>query len=338
MAILYVIEQGAIIRHLGGRIIVRREDRVIQELPDFKLEQIVAFGNVSLTPDLMRFCFQQGVDVAFVSTTGKYRGRLQPEFTKNVFLRQKQYERTADPNFCVATASVIVAGKIRNMIEMIRLQRRLRENVDSPVAELRALLPRVASARSIDSLNGYEGTATAAYFRTLRAALKGDWGFDTRQYHPPADPVNALLSLGYTMLYNNVYAAINIVGFEPFLGVLHQPRYGHAALASDLMEEYRCVLVDRLVLTVLNKRLIAKDDFVKTGEGQLRLAPDALKRFLALYAAQLNETVHYPPQNIRTTYRQVIELQARQFARYIMGEEQAYRPYAMADCGLQNVD
>src|SRR5437868_5533758 len=125
MAILYVTEQGAIIRHLGGRVSVRREDRIIQELPDFKLEQIVTFGNVSLTPDLVRFCFQQGVDVAFVSTTGKYRGRLQPEFTKNVFLRQKQYERTADPTFCVATASIIVAGKIRNMIEMIRLQRRL---------------------------------------------------------------------------------------------------------------------------------------------------------------------------------------------------------------------
>ena len=336
MAILYVTEQGATIRHLAGRIIVRREERVLHEIPDFKLEQIVVFGNVNLTPGLITYCFAEGVDVAFLSSTGKYRGRLQPELARNVALRQKQYERCANSEFCRATAAAIVAGKIRNMIAMVRLQRRLRETGRAPVADLEAILSRVAAARTLDSLNGYEGSATNAYFKSLRGALKGDWEFEAREYHPPRDEVNALLSLGYSLLYNNFYAAINIVGFDPFLGVLHRPRFGHACLASDLMEELRAALVDRLVLTALNKRVLVKTDFTTNADGHLRLAPEALKRFLALYAAQLNEPVFYATQNIRTTYRQVIEYQARHFARYVMGEEAAYRPFLIADSALQS--
>lgn len=331
MAILYITEQGATVRHLGGRIIVRRDERILQELPDFKLEQLVVFGNVNLTPGFMSYCLQQGVDVAFLSSTGKYRGRLQPELAKNVVLRQKQFERTANAEFSRATAAAIVAGKLRNMIAMARSQRRLRDEGRSPIAEIEAILPRVASARAADSLHGFEGAATAAYFRAFRAALKGDWQFDAREYHPPRDEVNSLLSLGYSLLYNDVYAAINIVGLDPYLGVFHRPRHGHACLASDLMEELRAVVVDRLVLTALNKRTLIQKDFTVNADGHLRLATEALKRFLGLYAAALNESVTYAPQNIRTTYRQVIEYQVRQFARYVMGEETAYKPFLIED-------
>ena len=330
--ILYVTEQGATIKHNAGRIVVRREDRILTDVPDFKLEQIVTFGNINLTPGLMAYCFQQGIDVAFLSSNGKYRGRLQPEFTKNVVLRMKQFEKLAQPEFSRVNAASIVSGKLSSMLGMIRQQRRLREAQRSPVTELETILQKVPTARNFESLNGLEGSATAAYFRAFKAALKEDWGFATRQYHPAPDPVNALLSLGYTLLHNNLYAAINIVGLDPFLGTYHRPRQGHAALASDLMEEYRCVLVDRIVLDALNLRTLQQRDFVKTPDGQLRLVPDALKRFLALYAAQLNEEVVYPAPahhtNWRTNWRQVVELQVRQFARVVVGDEKVYQPFS----------
>ena len=329
--ILHITEQGSTVRHLAGRIIVRRDERIIQEVPDFKCAQIITWGNIQLTCELMDYCLKNKIDVAMLSTTGRFRGRLQGELTTNAVLRHKQYQCASNPEFELQNAISIVSGKIRNMMAMVRAQRRLRDDGRSPVSELDVLFPKIAAARSLESLNGYEGTATAAYFRTFRAALKGEWqtSFQTRQYHPVTDPVNALLSLAYTLLYNDLYAAINIVGLDPFLGVFHRPRLGHAALASDLMEEYRCVVVDPLVLTALNKRILVASDFVHTPDNQIRLIPPALKKFLALYAEKINESVDYPPRNIRTTYKQLFEFQVRHFARVVLGEEKVYQPFIL---------
>jgi CRISPR-associated protein Cas1 len=327
MAILYVTEQGATIRHLAGRIIVRRNDRIITELPDFKVEQIVIYGNSELTSGARNYCFDRGIDVAFLSSTGRYRGRMENPLAKNAVLRQRQQAAVNDAAFCRHNAAAIVNGKITNMMAMLRLQRRLRADGRPLLAELESLLPKAAAATTLEALNGYEGVASAAYFKAFRAALKGDWQFEARLYHPPPDPVNALLSFGYSLLHNDVFAALNIVGLDPYAGTFHRPRLGHAALASDLMEEHRALLIDRLVLTALNKRIIVETDFVVTPDQQFRLASEALKRFLGLYARQLNEVVFYPAQNIRTTHRQVLELQARHFARVVLGEAEVYRPF-----------
>ncbi len=327
MAILYVTEQGATIRHLAGRIVVRRENRIITELPDFKVEQIVIYGNAEMTSGARNYCFEQGIDVAFLSTTGRYRGRMENRLAKNALLRQRQQAAVNEPAFCRRNAAAIVGGKISNMTTMVRQQRRLRVDGRPLVAELEALLPKVAAAADLDALNGYEGAASAAYFRAFRAALKGDWKFEARQYRPAPDPVNALLSFGYTLLHNDVFAALNIVGLDPYAGTFHRPRQGHAALASDLMEEHRAMVVDRVVLTALNKRILIETDFIPTPDQRIRLASEALKRFLGLYARQMNETVFYPATNIRTSYRQVLELQARQFARVVLAEEETYRPF-----------
>jgi CRISPR-associated protein Cas1 len=327
MAILYVTEQGATIRHTAGRVVVRRDDRIISEVPDFKCEAINCFGNVNVTSGLMNFCFEQGVPVSFLSTSGRFRGSLQARVAKNGLLRLKQYERVSDPQFCLRNAAAIVAGKIRNMMAMVQRQRRLRGDGRSLLVELEAILPKLPAAASLDALNGFEGAASAAYFRAFRAALKEDWGFQVRQYHPSNDPVNALLSFGYTLLHNDVDAAINLAGLDPYLGVFHRPRPGHAALASDLQEEHRAAVVDRMVLTALNKRLLVASDFIATPERGLRLAPVALKKFLELYARQMGEAVFYPAQNIRTTYRQVLELQVRHFAKCVTGDAPLYQPY-----------
>jgi CRISPR-associated protein Cas1 len=327
MAVLYLTEQGCVVNLTAGRIVVRKGDKMLHEMPVFKLEQIVAYGNVHLTPAVIAHCLGQGIEVAFLSSPGKYRGRLQPEFTKNTVVRQQQYKRAADAQYCLKMAATIVAGKIRNMIAMVNQQRRLRGDGRSTLGELQRALPKLATARSIDQLNGFEGAASAAYFKAFRAALKNDWGFDARAYHPPKDPVNGLLSLGYTLLYNDVYGAVNLVGLDPYMGFYHQPKHGHACLASDLMEEHRCVLIDRLVLTTLNLQTIKADDFEAKVDGRIVLKPEALKRFFGIYTQAINERTQYPYGNIQTTYRQVIELQARHFARVLAGEESAYHPF-----------
>lgn len=308
-------------------MVVRKGDKTLHELPVFKLEQIVTYGNVHLTPAVIAHCLRQGIEVAFFSSTGKFRGRLQPEFTKNSVVRHQQYKRSADPQFCLKMAATIVSGKVRNMIAMVKQQRRLREGGRSPVADLERVLVKVPTAQTLEQLNGYEGTAAAAYFRVFRAALKYELGFATREYHPPKDPVNALLSLGYTLLYNDVCGAVNLVGLDPYMGFFHQPKHGHACLASDLMEEHRCVLVDRLVLTALNLQTIKAGDFERQDNERMTLKPEALKRFFGLYAQAAGERTHYPYSGIQTTYRQVIELQVRQFARVLLGEEDAYHPF-----------
>jgi CRISPR-associated protein Cas1 len=173
---------------------------------------------------------------------------------------------------------------------------------------------------------GYEGTAAAMYYRVFRTLLQTNMGFQGRQAHPPTDPVNALLSLGYTLLYNHLYAAINIVGLDPYQGFFHQRKHGHAALASDLVEEWRALIVDSIVLTVINRREIKQHDFHSTHQG-LRLTKAALTRFLKRYDARVNETVFAPDLQGKSTYHRVFELQVRQLARVISEAQPTYQPF-----------
>ena len=234
MSVLYVTEQGATVRCIEGRIIVKKEKKTLQEVPAHKLEQIVAVGNIIFTASAAHFCMENGVDVAFLSTTGKYRGRLQPEFAKSALLRQRQYERAVDKEYCRRLSATIVAGKLRNMLAMIRQQRRLRDVNVTQTHELETILRKVEKGPDVDTLRGFEGAATAAYFKTFRQALKGDWDFPAREYHPPTTEVNAMLSLGYSLLYNNLFGAVNVVGLDPYMSYFHRSRHGHAALVSDL--------------------------------------------------------------------------------------------------------
>ena len=327
MSILYVTEPGATVGYADGRIVVRKNKHILQELPVIKLEQIVAIGRINLTPSVVQFCLQAGIEVSYLSSPGHFVGRLQPEFSRNVLPRQRQLQRAAESDFMLAQARNIVAGKLRNMMAMIKSQRRLQQADNRALESMTTLLPRIAKTANPDALYGYEGSASAAYFSAWRAALKGDWGFDTRNYHPPTDPVNALLSLGYTLLYKEMHAAIGIVGLDPYQGCFHKPRHGHAALASDLMEEHRSVVIDPLILTALNKRSILPEDFHQEEDGRFKLAPPAFKKFLGLYAAAINEPTFYAPQQKRLAYRHLLEQQVRHYARVVMGDDAEYLPY-----------
>lgn len=209
----------------------------------------------------------------------------------------------------------------------------LRANREQENRELARAIDRLKDAeraaeasQDLDSLRGHEGEGSAAYFAVFEELIKQDFAFPGRVRRPPTDPVNALLSFGYTLLYNDLHSACNVVGFDPYVGYLHADRYGRANLALDLMEEFRPLIVDSVILACLNKRIIQKDDFVvEMGEAH-RLSDDARRRFLLQYEERKNTEFKHPVFGYRITYQRCFELQARLLAKHIQGEIEAYPP------------
>ena len=211
--------------------------------------------------------------------------------------------------------------------------------LDRAIQHIERRLDQVADCPTTPSLLGLEGSASAAYFGVLPWLLKHDWGFSKRQRRPPPDPVNALLSLGYTLLVRQIEAAIHIVGLDPYIGFLHEPAPGRPALALDLMEEFRCIVADSVVLRCLNGGLITADDFTvdasPTAERPLVLSDRGLKRFVAEFEARLNSEIAHPDSGERVSYRRVFELQVRRLAQVLRNDAQQpssqnrYRPFVV---------
>ena len=234
MAILYVTQQGAVLHKSGNRLIVKKDNDVLQEVPIVKVDEVVIFGNGHMTTQTMGFLLHKNIPVSFLSSQGKYKGKLQPPFAKDTRLRQYQYAVAADTSQCLALAKCFVQGKLINATRFSQRQRSQNAEVKAAASTIRQTLEKLQRAKNLDSLLGYEGSGTVAHYRAFRQFLTRDWDFTTRQFRPPPDPINAMLSLGYTLLHNHVYAFINVVGFDPYCGYFHHPKHGHAALASDL--------------------------------------------------------------------------------------------------------
>ena len=279
MATLYVTQQGATVHFIDGRLSIRLQGRVLQEVVAPHVDGIALFGNVSLTTPAVKFALQSGIEVVYLSSRGAYRGRLQPAVSKNAGLRRKQYQRSLETGFCVNISKSIVAGKIHNARALCRRQQKKTAEMPKCLRALKRTLRLLQHLDALDKVRGYEGSATALYYQAFQSLLDPNWGFAGRRRRPASDPVNALLSFGYTLLYNDVLSAINLVGLDPYIGFLHTLRPGHASLASDLVEEWRTIIVDSLVLTMLNGHELKMGDFQKV-KGGVRLNRDSLGKFI----------------------------------------------------------
>ncbi|MGB9629341.1 MAG: CRISPR-associated endonuclease Cas1, partial [Thermodesulfobacteriota bacterium] len=310
MSILYLMEQNATVSKEGGRLIIKKEGEVTKTIHLFKLEQIVLFGNIFLTPAVIRYLLKEGIDTAFMTKRGKYLGRLQSALGKNILLRREQFRKIEDENFCLKTAKAIVRGKIANLRTVLLRLNRTRENIklDDQILSLRNLISKVDDVEDMDSLRGYEGKATALYFDGLsKGFLTDEFEFKGRVRRPPTDPVNALLSFGYTLLLNQVIASVNLVGLDPYLGTLHTMDYGRPSLALDLMEEWRPIIVDTLVLSVINLKTLNPSDFEEGSSGDLEteggeettpkipviLTDSGFRKFITQYERKMNQKVQY---------------------------------------------
>lgn len=319
MTVLYLTGQGDTLRKSGDRLIVEdAEGSERLEIECRHLEAVLVFGNVQFTTQALAELLEHGIEFALLSSRGGLRGQLTPPCPGNIALRQAQWARLGrpgDPTFKLHLARRLVAIKLEGARELLADHH---SNHPAPALadarkQLAAARDRAATACDPAQLLGIEGAAARAYFDALKICCRGELAFAGRSSRPPRDPMNALLSFGYTLLAQELRALLDAVGLEPHLGAYHQTAHGRPALALDLLEELRHPLVDRLALRLNNLRKLKPDDFREQKDGGWRLQRPALRRFLADWNAWLEQPRHGAPggRAWRDFYRRRVELLAR---------------------------
>lgn len=349
MATLYVTEQGARIEKEYKRLLVTLEGEVIQSVPLRSLTEVVLVGTCGATTQAMLSLLDEDIGLTFISQAGKLRGRLRPASTTGLELRLKQYARQNENDFCMNVARAIALGKIKNYRTMARriicaqhknknrsLIKLLIPNENSSriseaektMQQLNEIITQLETAESIDILRGLEGMGSKLYFSIYRAGLRweGDKGFVKRQRRPPKDPINALLGFGYTLLSQSMITAVELAGLDPLAGFMHTNQYGRPSLALDLMEEFRPIIVDSIVLRMVNQHMIKPGQFDMGEGGRMILSRKGLKIFFNQYHQRINTLVIHPRAGRKLTYQKCFEVQASHLRKVITGEEPAYIP------------
>lgn len=324
---VYVERAGATVGRRGRAVVVRAGGADVSTYMVEELEQLVAMGNVIFTPAALELLAGAGVDAVLLSHTGRYRGRFCSSSSSQVTLRLAQYEHHRSDEKRRLVAAAIVAGKLK--AQRLLLMRARREREASPVlnraiAAIRASESALRSLRSLDELRGYEGAGAAAYFSAFGVLFEDTpFEFHGRSRRPPMDPINAVLSFGYTLLANAVEAAVHVTGLDPYVGFLHATASGRPSLVLDLMEEFRTPVIDRMVVAAARKGGLLLDDFELGGADEpVRLPPETVRWILTMTERRLRRQIRYPRGDAVLTWRQVIEQQARRFARHVRGDEQ----------------
>jgi len=328
MATMYVTEQGARIEKEYQRILVTKHDKVLMRVPLARISHIVLIGRAGATTPALHALLRAGVGLSLISRTGKLLGRLMPPTGKNIPRRHAQFARAQEADFCAAVSRAIVAGKLRNQRTMARRICRDSPGIDDTnIQEITKAIKAIDDSTNLAQLRGQEGRGAKAYFHIFRQAIPDEWGFERRARRPPPDPANALFSLSYSLLTQNIIAAADIVGLDPYDGFFHADKHGRPALALDLEEEFRSIIADSVVLTIINKNILAPADFEPDSKGGVRLTWDALKTFFEQYGKRIHTRVIHPLLDHRLTYLQCFEVQARMLAKVVEGERESYVPF-----------
>lgn len=352
MTTLYLTEQRSLVRKDGDTLVVEipadkdkgTEKRKVR-VPLLKVDQVVVYGDSTITSPALSALLDRPADICFLTYHGQFKGRLTNGFTKNAGLRIAQHRQAIvnDPNRALLAARAFVQGKLANMRTLLlRFNRKLDQEAIQTATEAMARILKEVESLQPDGLPidparpqlnsawgrllGLEGSGSAQYFGVFHHLLKQELGFRKRVRRPPTDPVNAMLSFGYVLLMNQVASSVNIAGLDPYIGFLHGSKYGKPALALDLMEEFRPIVVDSTVLTLINTGAIKADDFSET-LGAFRLSEAGRKTFLQKYEERLNTAIRHPTFDQQVTYRKAIELQTRLLGKWLTGEISEYPPF-----------
>jgi len=330
MPSLYVTEQGARIEREYGRLLVTKDRQVLLDVPAIKVSQVVLVGQVGITTPALRMLLERDIGLAFLSRSGDFLGRLTGDRSSNTALRRAQYRRADDPAFCLQVAKGVARGKMWNSrVRCLRIAANAGNQSAGKAAErLKSLLGMLPEASNRAAVRALEAQASRAYFAVLRTHLGPDWTFPSRRRRPPPDPVNLLLSATYTLLVESVYSACTLSGMDPYCGFYHAERPGRPALVLDLMEEFRPLIADSVVLTLVNKRMLAPGDFYPgPPERPLLLSPDGYKKLLRVFGERLRSGVTLPRSGRRTTYHRLLEVQALALRAAIEGRADGYEPF-----------
>jgi CRISPR-associated protein Cas1 len=333
---LYLNTQGLYVGKSGNVLKVKEKDKVVQEVRIGETCQVNLFGNIQISTQAVQALCEGEVPIAYFSMGGGwFYGVTHGLGVRNVYLRREQFRLAEVPAFCLRLARTLVSGKLRNQRTM--LQRNHVEPPAGPISFLKCMQEQAESAETLEELLGIEGSAARVYFEQFAGMIKvydddqspagsePEFTFDflRRNRRPPRDPVNALLSLAYSVLAKDLTIVCHAVGFDPYLGFYHQPRFGRAALALDLMEPFRPLVADSAVLSAINTRMITTADFVRTGDA-VALRSDGRKAFFRAYEQRMDTLVTHPVFGYRVNYRRLLEIQARLLARVLTGEIATY--------------
>jgi CRISPR-associated protein Cas1 len=340
---LYLNTQGYRVGCKDEVLTVKEKDRVIEEVRMRDLSHVALFGNIQISTQAIQSLCEQEIPVTYFSMGGWFYGITRGHALKNVFLRMEQFRFARDETVCLSLARQFVHGKIRNHRTLL-----MRNHLEPPepiILKLKRASEDALAAASIAELLGIEGAAASQYFQQFSGMVKVEdddlpglempgknakqlafnFNFTNRNRRPPTDPVNAMLSLAYSMLAKDCTLAALAVGFDPYIGFYHQPRFGRPALGLDLMEEMRPLVAESTVLSCINNRVVTEKDFVRAGQAVNLTAPGR-KRFFQMYEQRMSSLITHPLFDYKVSYRRALELQARLLAKTLTGEIAEYIP------------
>ena len=335
---LYLNSQGLRVGVSQRVLKVKEKNKVVQEVRIGEICQLNLMGNIQITTQAIQTLCRENVPIAYFSQGGWFYGTTQSMGLPNVFLRYEQFRQADHPSFCLRLARALVVGKIRNQRTM--LQRNHIEPPARPIALMKCMYEEAEQADSLEQLLGIEGAAARFYFQNFDGMVKVSdpqtddlptnrkppeftFDFNGRNRRPPRDPVNALLSLAYSLLAKDLTFTCHTVGFDPFWGFYHQPRFGRPSLALDLMEPFRPLIADSAVLSAINTRMVTPSDFIQTGRATA-LTTSGRKAFFRAYEQRMDSLVTHPLFGYRVSYRRLLEIQTRLLARVLTGEVASY--------------
>jgi len=333
---LYVFTQGAYLRKESETVVVRIDKQPKLRLPLLNIGAIACFGRIGMSPQLMGFCGEKGIAISFMTIHGRFLASVNGFTPGNVLLRREQYRRADEEEATKKIARACIIGKLANYRTVLR--RGVRDQTASEATErlerianrIDAMIRNLGETRTLDQLRGIEGEFSGEYFgvfNDLITTQKTEFVLKGRTRRPPLDRVNAMLSFLYSMLANDLRSACEATGLDAAVGFLHRDRPGRASLALDLMEEFRPVLVDRLVLSLINRGQVKSSGFEESPGGGILMNETTRKLIVAAYQKRKQETVTHPYLDEKMTLGLVPHIQARLLARHLRGDSDAYPPF-----------
>jgi|DewCreStandDraft_4_1066084.scaffolds.fasta_scaffold08602_7 CRISPR-associated protein Cas1 len=329
MPILYLSEQGSKVHKEGNRIIVRKEDATLIDISLFKIDTIVVLGNVHFSTQALGDILTKGIDIAFLTLNGRLKGRIESYKSKNIPLKLRQYEVYKNKEKSLQFAKIFLKAKAENACRLLKsYDYRYKElNLKEDIDEIEKKKTNIDDKTTIDSLMGVEGYISRVYFTGFKKIVNSIYGQEIMEERQPRGSfsfVNQMLSLGYVCWTNEIMAALNASGLDPYLGFLHSIDYGRPSFALDIVEEYRQPVIDRLTLNLINKRLFNMEDFEASEEG-LRMKQDKIKEYFKYYEEWLREK-NRDYQNEKMSFREIMLLQIKKLVEALK-EEKVYIPF-----------
>ena len=316
MTVVYVLDHGCQINKEGETICVTSSGELLYKLPFADVTSIAIFGFAQITTQALLAASDSSIPITFHTEKGQFRAFCLPAYSKNVFLRVSQFKLYEDQEFRLNFAKKIISAN--SDFEFGVMEERIRNAA-------RNLL----KAEDLSLLLGHEGNSAKLYFSCFQNCLTKSVDFKGRQYFPSPDLINASLSFGYSMLAKEIQSYLYIHGPDPFIGFFHQLVYGRASLALDLIEEFRHIVIDRLVLNLFNKSIHSEDDFEKSNDGGFYLKKPNLKRYLSAYEDYLNQTT-YPFDGKKIIFRELLKKQVEKFKNSVENKTE-YQPYFLSE-------